>query len=84
MTTRNRSNESEIANAASYVLRESFIAAAHSDRVLYVENDTLVSKTPNGAPVPIKRLSGRNPELARQFSGRRSFKIRKRSEETVE
>lgn len=83
MSTRNRTNESEIATAAAYVLRERFIAAAHSDRVLYVENDNLVSKTPNGTPVLIKRLSGRNPELARQFHGRKTFKIKKRTLETA-
>ncbi len=83
MSTRNRTNESEIATAAADVLRERFIAVAHSDRVLYVENDALVSKTPNGKPVLIKQLSGRNPDLARQFNGRKTFKIRKRNIEAT-
>jgi len=83
MTTRNRTNESDIAIEAATVLRDRFIAAAHSERVLYVENDRLISKAPNGAPVFIKQLSGRNPELTRQFIGRRTFKIKKRHIEAV-
>ncbi|MEC6128314.1 hypothetical protein [Acinetobacter ursingii] len=84
MSNRNQTNESEIATAAAHVLRQRFIAVAHSDRVLYVENDTLISKTPNGQPVQIKQLSGRNPELARHLHGRRTFKLRKRNVETAE
>lgn len=83
MTTRNRANESEIATEAANVLRERFIAAVHNERVLYVENDKLISKTPNGTPVFIKQLFGRNPELSRRFNGRRTFKIKKRNVEAV-
>lgn len=84
MSTRNRNSESEIATAAANILRERFIAVASSDRVLCVENDTLISKTPNGKPTFIKKLSGRNLELSRQFSGRRTFKIKKRKVEVAQ
>ncbi|MDC4332988.1 hypothetical protein ACT41M_06075 [Acinetobacter baumannii] len=84
MTTRNRTSESEIATAAANILRERFIAVASNDRVLYVENDTLISKAPNGKPIFIKKLSGRNLELSRQFNGRRTFKIKKRNVEVVQ
>lgn len=81
MSTRNRTNESEIATAAAYVLRDQFIRISNTDRVLYVENDTLISNSPNGVRVVLKKLSGRNPELARKFSGRRTFKLKKRNVE---
>ena len=84
MTTRNRTSESEIATAAANILRERFIAVASNDRVLYVENDTLISKAPNGKPIFIKKLSGRNLELSRQFNGRRTFKIKKRNVEVAQ
>lgn len=71
-------NESYIAARAAGVLRDCFIAASQSKTVLYVENDNLVSKMPNGVPIVIKRLSGRNPELAQRFAGRQTFKIKKR------
>lgn len=71
-------NESDIAARAASVLRDCFIAAAQSGTVLYVENDNLVSKTPNGVPVVIKRLCGRNPDLAQRLAGCRTFKIKKR------
>ena len=71
-------NESGIAAKAANVLRDRFIAAAQSGTVLYVENDNLVSKTPNGVPIVIKRLEGRNPDLARRFAGHGTFKIKKR------
>ena len=83
MTIENPLNEREIANAAALVLQKRFIEAARNGTVLYVENDALVSKTPNGKPVLIKQLSGRNPDLARQFNGRRTFKIRKRNIEAT-
>lgn len=47
-------------------------------KVMYVVNDTVVSKAPNSAPVVIKRLSGRNPELAQRVASRGTFKIKKR------
>lgn len=71
-------NESEIASMAARVLRDCFIAAAQNGTVLYVENDNLVHKTPNGVPIVIKRLEGRNPDLVQRLAGRRTFKIKKR------
>ena len=68
-------NESDIAARAARVLQECFIGAAQSGTVLYVENDNLVSKTPNGVPIVIKRLEGRNPDLAQRLAARRTFKI---------
>jgi len=57
-------DEREIASQAACALRESFITAAQSGSVMYVENDHLMSKTPNRTPIVIKRLEGRNPDLA--------------------
>ncbi|WP_443612381.1 hypothetical protein [Acinetobacter pseudolwoffii] len=71
-------NESGIAAKAADILRDRFIAAAQIGTVLYVENDNLMSKTPNGPPILIKRLEGRNPDLARRFASRGTFKIKKR------
>jgi hypothetical protein len=71
-------NESDIASRAASVFRDCFIAAAQSGTVLYVENDNLVSKAPNGVPIVIKRLCGRNPDLAQRLEGCRTFKIKKR------
>lgn len=71
-------NESGIAAKAANVLRDCFIAAAQSGTVLYVENDNLMSKTSNGVPILVKHLDGRNPDLARRFAGRGTFKIKKR------
>ena len=68
-------NESDIAARAARVLQECFTGAAQSGTVLYVENDNLVSKTPNGVPIVIKRLEGRNPDLAQRLAARRTFKI---------
>mgnify|MGYP003582912328 CR=1 FL=1 len=45
--------EREIAEAAARVLHDSFIEAAQTGPVLYVENDVLVSKSPNQSPVVI-------------------------------
>lgn len=70
-------DEREIASQAAYALRESFITAAQSGTVLYAENDNLMSKTPNGVPILVKHLDGRNPDLARCFAGRGTFKIKK-------
>lgn len=71
-------SESGIAAKAADVLRDRFIKAAQSGTVLYVENDNLISKTPDRVPILIKRLEGRNPDLARRFAGRGTFKIKKR------
>ena len=71
-------DEREIASQAACALRESFITAAQSGSVMYVENDHLMSKTPNRTPIVIKQLSGRNPELAQRVASRGTFKIKKR------
>ena len=71
-------DEREIASQAACALRESFIIAAQSGSVMYVENDHLMSKTPNRTTIVIKRLEGRNPDLARRFAGHGTFKIKKR------
>ena len=41
-------DEREIASQAAYALRESFITAAQSGPVMYVENDTVLLKELNG------------------------------------
>lgn len=70
--------EREIATMAARVLSERFIEAAQNGTVMYVENDNVMRKDPNGVPVIIKRLSGRNPELEKRVADRsRTFKIRK-------
>lgn len=74
---RRLTNERDIAQAAANVLRESFIKAARTEKVLYVENDILWSKTPLDQPVLIKQLSGRNPNLSKKIANRRTFKIKK-------
>lgn len=79
MSTKNPINESNIATAAARVLHESFIEAARSGTILYVENDALMSKTPNCKPVFVKQLSGRNPDLAKLVVGRGTYKIKKRN-----
>lgn len=71
-------NEADIAAKAANILQDRFIATAQSGTVLYVENDNLMSKTPNGVPILVKHLDGRNPDLARCFAGRGTFKIKKR------
>lgn len=71
-------NEVEIATLAGRALREKGIEVAQRETVMYVVNDTVVSKAPNSAPVVIKRLSGRNPELAQRVASRGTFKIKKR------
>lgn len=83
MPTRKPIYECDIAKAAAYILRESFIKAARSGKVLYVENNILWSKTPNGQPVFIKKLSGRNPSLSKEITNRRTFKIKKRNVKVV-
>ena len=73
----NDDKECEIAAAAARVLHESFIEAAKTGTVLYVENDVLMSKAPNEAAVPLKRLSGRNPELSERVLKQGIVKIKK-------
>lgn len=79
MSFNNLDDESDIAAAAAKVLRESFIKEARTNTILYVENDAIWSKAPNSAPVLIKQLSGRNPELAKKITGSGSYKIKKRN-----
>ncbi|WP_061875089.1 hypothetical protein [Acinetobacter lactucae] len=79
MQTRKRTHERDIAKAAADILRECFIRTARSEKVLYVENDILWSKIPDGEPVFIKQLSGRNPSLSKEITNRRIFKIKKRN-----
>ena len=70
-------DEREIASQAACTLRESFVTAAQSGPVMYVEKDTVLLKELNSPPIVIKRLEGRNPDLARCFAGRGTFKIKK-------
>ncbi|NUF35989.1 hypothetical protein HUN19_18565 [Acinetobacter oleivorans] len=78
MVIREIIRESDIAKAAAYILRESFIKAASSGKVLYVENDILWSKTPDSQPVFIKKLTGRDPNLSKRIANGRIFKLKKR------
>ncbi|TCB64267.1 hypothetical protein E0H88_15075 [Acinetobacter sp. ANC 4216] len=71
-------NEADIAAKAANILRDRFIATAQSGTVLYVENDNLMSKTPNGVPILVKHLDGRNPDLAQRFASRGTFKINRK------
>ena len=68
--------EREIAEAAARVLHDSFLEAAQTGPVLYVENDVLMSKAPNQSPVVIKRLF-RNLELSKYFHKQGTMKIKK-------
>ena len=61
-------DEREIASQAACALRESFITAAQSGPVMYVENDTVLLKELSAPPVVIRHLSGRNPELSQRVS----------------
>lgn len=83
MAIQNPMNESDIAKAAALVLQKSFIEAARNGTVLYVENDALMSKAPNSAPVLVKKLSGRNPDLAKRFASRGTYKIKKRDVDPI-
>ncbi|ENU79257.1 hypothetical protein F975_02898 [Acinetobacter sp. ANC 3789] len=71
-------DERDIAIAAAHVLRDCFITTAKTQTVLYVENDKLMSKSPNEDPVFIKKIRGRNPDIARKFSSKKTFKLKKR------
>ena len=68
--------EREIAEAAARVLYESFLEAAQTGPVLYVENDVLMSKAPNQPSVTIKRLC-RNLELSKRVPKQGTVKIKK-------
>ena len=70
-------DEREIASQAACTLRESFVTAAQSGPVMYVEKDTVLLKELNSPPIVIKHLSGRNPELAQRVANRGTFKIKK-------
>jgi hypothetical protein len=76
MTIENPENEREIAKAAALVLQNRFIEVARTRTVLYVKNDIVWSKAPNSEPVLVKKLSGRNPDLAKRFAGRGTYKIK--------
>ncbi|NHC04083.1 hypothetical protein G9F31_09910 [Acinetobacter sp. 187] len=76
-------DENDIATAAARVLHESFLKNARTKTVLYVENDAIWSKTPNGDPILIKQLSGRNPNIAKKFSSGGNYKIKKRNISTI-
>ena len=69
--------EREIAEAAARVLHDSFIEAAQTGPVFYVESDVLMSKSPNQLPVVIKRLF-RNLELSKRVPKQGTVKIRKK------
>lgn len=71
-------SEKKIASAAALALQKRFIEVAGTRTVLYVENDSVWRKAPNSAPVLIKKLSGRNPELAKRFAARGTYKVKKR------
>lgn len=71
-------SERDIALAAAHVLRECFIQTAKSNTVLYVENDNLMSKAPDQAPVFIKKIKGRNPYIVRETTSKKIFKLKKR------
>lgn len=71
-------DEHDIATAGAHILRERFITVSRTETVLYVKNDIVWSKAPNGEPVFVKQLSGRNPDLSKKFINRGTFKIKKR------
>ncbi|MGQ1613646.1 hypothetical protein ACT41Q_07780 [Acinetobacter baumannii] len=80
MVARELTDEQDIANAGACILREKFAEAMLSEKVLYVENGCLWSKTPHSRPVFIKQLSGRNPNLSKKITNHRIFKIKKRQD----
>ena len=83
MTIENPENEREIAKAAALVLQNRFIEVTRTRTVLYVKNDIVWSKTPYSEPVLVKKLSGRNPDLAKRFAGRGTYKIKKRDNDFI-
>ncbi|MDC4554046.1 hypothetical protein OHV56_05980 [Acinetobacter baumannii] len=82
MSTKKTMGERDIATAAAVILQECFIKAARNEKVLYVENDILWSKTPDEPPVFIKKLTGRNPNLPNRITYGRIFKIKKHHDRT--
>lgn len=83
MAIQNPMNESDIAKAAALVLQKRFIEVTRTRTVLYVENDIVWSKAPNSVPVLLKKLSGRNPDLAKKFASRGTFKIKNRDVDPI-
>ena len=79
MKIKSLDEERDIVVVAARVLHESFIKVSRTNPVLYVKNDAVWSKAPNNAPVLIKQLSGRNPDLAKKFASRGTYKIKKRN-----
>ena len=74
--------EKEIALMAGRVLQQAGIEAARKGTVMYVENDTIMSKEPNKPPVVIKQLTGRNPKLAIKIKAGITYKLKKRKIES--
>lgn len=83
MTIKSPESEREIAKAAALVLQKHFIEVARTRTAIYVENDIVWSKAPYSEPVLVKKLSGRNPDLAKRFTGRGSYKIKKRDNDSI-
>lgn len=83
MVARELTDEQDIANAAACILREKFAKAMLSEKVLYIENGCLWSKTPHTRPVFIKQLLERNPNLSKKITNHRKFKIKKRHDKTI-
>ncbi|WP_312536630.1 hypothetical protein [Acinetobacter variabilis] len=79
MKVQSEEDERDIAATAAKILNERFIEVARTETVLYVKNDAVWSRSPNGDPVLIKRLFGRNPDLAKKFASRGTYKIKKRN-----
>ena len=75
-------DEKEIALMAGRVLQQAGIEAARKGTVMYVENDTIMSKEPNKPPVVIKQLTGRNPQLAIKIKAGITYKLKKRKIES--
>lgn len=76
-------DERDIATRAAKILHERFIEVARSETVLYVENDALMSKSPNSKPVFIKKLSGHNPDLSKKFPRTGKYKLKKRKIDVI-
>ncbi|WP_060465625.1 hypothetical protein [Acinetobacter sp. LMB-5] len=70
------SNERDIAKIAGYILREAFVKTALTETVLYVEKDMLLSITPDGKSVFVKRLN-RDHISNRQINRKGIFKVKK-------
>ena len=83
MTIEESVNERDIAKAAALVLQKRFLEVARTRTVLYVKNDIVWSKAPNSEPVLVKKLSGRNPDLAKRFTDRGTYKIKKRDNDSI-